>query len=43
MNTNENETEQELNTETEEATSMGADTEVIGGSGLQQYVREKIS
>ena len=39
MKTNEykNEIEQELNTETEEATNMGADTEVIGVSGLQKH------
>ena len=36
-NTNENENGQELNTETEEATIIGADTEVIGGSGLQKH------
>ena len=35
---NENDNETKLNTETEEATSMGADTEVIGGSGLRQHV-----
>ena len=33
-----NDIESELNTKTEEATSMGADTEVIGGSGLQKHV-----
>ena len=36
-NENENEQEQELNTKTEEATIMGADTEVIGVSGLQKH------
>ena len=36
-NENENETEQELSTGTEEATIMGADKEVIGGSGLQKH------
>ena len=36
--TNTNENEEELNTETEEANNMGADTEVIGVSGLQEHV-----
>ena len=31
----ENDSESKLNTKTEEATSMGADTEVTGGLGLQ--------
>ena len=30
---------EKLNIETEEATNMGVDTEVIGGSGLQQHVK----
>ena len=37
INENGNENEQELNTKTEEATIMGADTEVIGASGLQKH------
>ena len=36
-NTNEYENEQELNTETEEATIMGADEKVIGVSGLKKH------
>ena len=32
--------ESKLNTETEEATSTGAYTEVIGGSGLQQHLED---
>ena len=41
-NENANENEQELNTETKETTIMGADTEVIGVSGLQK-TRGKLS
>ena len=40
-NENKNKTEQELNTETEEATIMGADTKLIGVSGLK--TRGKLS
>ena len=36
----ENEMEQELNTETEEATIMGTVTEVFGGSGLQKHAEK---